>query len=48
MFKLNENNYIVMAQYSTDMRIGVNCFCGQARQIWLNPANIEVYIFRWS
>ncbi len=25
MFNLNENNRIVMAQHSTDMRMGVNC-----------------------
>ena len=45
MFNLNENNRIVMAQYPSDMRIGVNGMCGQVRAVGLDPANGDVYIF---
>ena len=37
MFNLNENNRIVMAQHSSDMRIGVNGMCGQVRRVGLDP-----------
>lgn len=45
MFNLNENNRIVMAQYPTDMRMGVNCLSGQVRMVGLDPSNGDVYIF---
>ncbi len=45
MFKLNENNRIVMSQHPTDMRMGINCLCGQVRLVGLEPANGDVYIF---
>lgn len=31
LFNLNENNRIVMAQYRSDICIGVNRICGEAR-----------------
>ena len=45
MFNLNENNRFVMAQYPSDMRIGVNGMCGQVRAVGLDPTNGDVYIF---
>ena len=45
MFNLNENNRFVMAQHPSDMRIGVNGMCGQARAVGLDPTNGDVYIF---
>ena len=45
MFNLNENNRIVMAQHPSDMRMGVNCLCGQVRMAGLDPSNGDVYIF---
>lgn len=45
MFNLNENNRIVMSQHPTDMRMGINCLCGQVRMVGLDPANGDVYIF---
>lgn len=45
MFNLNENNRIVMSQHPTDMRMGINCLCGQVRMVGLEPANGEFYIF---
>ena len=45
MFNLNENNRIVMSQHPTDMRMGINCLSGQVRQVGLEPANGDVYIF---
>ena len=33
MFNLIKDNHIVMAQYHTDMRMGVNGMCGQVRQV---------------
>lgn len=45
MFNLNENNRIVMAQHPTDMRMGVNCLCGQVRTVGLDPSKVDVYIF---
>lgn len=34
-----------MAQHPTDMRMGVNCLCGQVRSLNLDPANGDVYVF---
>ena len=45
MFNLNENNRIVMAQYPSDMRIGVNGMCGEVRAAGLDPTDGDVYIF---
>ena len=45
MFNLNENNRIVMAQHPSDMRMGVNCLCGQVRKFGFNPTSGDVYIF---
>lgn len=45
MFNLNENNRIIMAQHPTDMRIYVNCLCGQIRLMGLQQNNEDVYIF---
>ena len=45
MFSLNENNRIVMAQYPSDMRMGVNSMCGQVRRVGLNPASGDIYVF---
>jgi len=45
MFNLNENNRIVMSQHPTDMRMGINCLCGQVRLVGLEPTNGDVYIF---
>lgn len=32
---MNKDNHIVMAQYPTDMPMGVNGMCGQVRQVGL-------------
>lgn len=45
MFNLNESNRIVMSQHPTDMRMGINCLCGQVRLVGLEPSNGDVYIF---
>lgn len=45
MFNLNENNRFVMSQQPSDMRMGVNCLCGQVRKVSLEPSNGDVYIF---
>lgn len=45
MFNLNENNRIVMSRQPSDMRIGVNGMCGQARSVGLAPRNGDVYVF---
>ena len=45
MVNLNENNNIVIAQHSSDMRIGVNGMCGQVRSAGLDPTDGNVYIF---
>lgn len=45
MFNLNESNRIVMSQSPTDMRMGVNCLCGQVRAVGLIPHNGDAYIF---
>ena len=45
MFNLNESNRIVMSQYPTDMRKGVNTPCGQVRMSGLDPTNGDVYVF---
>lgn len=45
MFNLNESNRIVMSQSPTDMRMGVNCLCGQVRSAGLIPHNGDAYIF---
>ncbi len=45
MFNLNENNRIVMSQHPTDMRMGIDCLCGQVRLVGLVPANGDVYVF---
>lgn len=36
---------MVMARHPSDMRMWVNCMCGQIRRFGLNPANGDVYIF---
>ena len=45
MFNLNESNRMVMSQHPTDMRMGINCLCGQVRIVGLEPTNGDVYIF---
>ena len=45
MFNLNESDRLLMACNATDMRIGVDRMCGQARKAGLDPANGGVYIF---
>jgi len=45
MFNLNESDCMVMSQNPTDMRMGINCLSGQVRQVGLDPANGDVYIF---
>lgn len=45
MFNLNENNHIFIAEFPSDMRMGVNCLCGAVRQSGLDPTNGSVYIF---
>ncbi len=34
-----------MSLRPADMRMGVNCLCGQVRQVGLDPTNGDVYIF---
>ena len=42
MFNLNEDNRIVLVQHPTDMRMGVNCMCGQVRKVGLESANMII------
>lgn len=45
MFNLNESNRIMMSQFPSDMRIGINGMCGKVRSVGLNPTSGDVYIF---
>lgn len=45
MFNLNESNRMLMSQYPSDMRIGINGMCGKVRSVGLNPTSGDVYIF---
>ena len=45
MFNLNESNRIMMSQYPSDMRIGINGMCGKVRSVGLDPCSGDVYIF---
>jgi len=43
MFNLNESHRIVMSQSPSDMRMGVDCLCGQVRSVGLDQGNEDGY-----
>ncbi len=45
MFNISESDHILMAQQPSDLRMGINCLCGQIRKAGFEPSNGHVYIF---
>lgn len=45
MFNLNESNRIMMSQYPSDMRIGINGMCGKVRSVGLVHVSGNLYLY---
>lgn len=45
MFNLNKSNRIMMSQYPSDMRIGINGMCGKVRSVGLDPCSGNLYLY---